>query len=57
MVSASIIAIDDVTALRIDSALLDWASIPVQMRFNKAFQQVLIERLARTTFELAKYVS
>jgi serine/threonine protein kinase len=55
--SASIIAIDDVTALRIDSALLDWASIPVQMRFNKAFQQVLIERLARTTFELAKYVS
>jgi hypothetical protein len=29
----------------------------VQMRFNKAFQQVLIERLARTTFELAKYVS
>ncbi len=55
--SASIIAIDDVTALRIDSALLDWASIPVQMRFNKSFQQVLIERLARTTFELAKYVS
>jgi hypothetical protein len=55
--SASIIAIDDVTALSIDSALLDWASIPVQMRFNKVFQQVLIERLARTTFELAKYVS
>jgi serine/threonine-protein kinase len=55
--SASIVAIDDVTALRIDSALLDWASIPVQMRFNKSFQQVLIERLARTTFELAKYVS
>ncbi len=55
--SASIVAIDDVTALSIDSALLDWASIPVQMRFNKVFQQVLIERLAHTTFELAKYVS
>jgi len=55
--SASIVAVDDVTALKIDSALLDWASIPVQMRFNKVFQQVLIERLARTTFELAKYVS
>ena len=55
--SASIVAVDDVTALRIDSALLDWASIPVQMRFNKVFQQVLIERLARTTFELAKYIS
>jgi serine/threonine protein kinase len=55
--SASILAIDDVSALKIDTALLDWASIPVQMRFNKAFQQVLIERLARTTFELAKHVS
>ena len=55
--SASIVAIDHVTALRIDSALLDWASIPVQMRFNKAFQQALIERLASTTFELAKYLS
>jgi len=55
--SASITALDDVTALKIDHALLDWASIPVQMRFNKVFQQVLIERLARTTFELAKHVS
>ena len=55
--SASILAIDDVCALKIDTALLDWASIPVQMRFNKVFQQVLIERLARTTFELAKHVS
>ena len=55
--SASITAVDDVTALKIDRALLDWASIPVQMRFNKVFQQVLIERLARTTFELAKHVS
>jgi CRP-like cAMP-binding protein len=55
--SASIIAVDDVTALKIDSALLNWASIPVQMRFSRSFQQVLIERLARTTFELAKHVS
>ena len=55
--SASIVTVDDVTALKIDAALLDWASIPTQMRFNKVFQQVLIERLARTTFELAKYVS
>ena len=55
--SASIVAMDDITALKIDAALLDWASIPVQMRFNKVFQQVLIERLARTTFELAKHVS
>lgn len=55
--SASIACVEDVAALRIDSALLDWASIGVQMRFNKVFQEVLIERLARTTFELAKHVS
>jgi serine/threonine protein kinase len=55
--SASIVAVDNITALKIDSALLHWASISVQRRFNKAFQQVLIERLARTTFELAKHVS
>ena len=55
--SASITCVEDVAALRIDSALLDWASLGVQMRFNKVFQEVLIERLARTTFELAKHVS
>ena len=55
--SASITSLDKVTALKIESALLDWASIPVQMRFNKVFQQILIERLARTTYELAKHVS
>jgi serine/threonine protein kinase len=55
--SASITAVGDVTALKFDSALLEWASTGVQMRFKKVFQQVLIDRLARTTFELAKYVS
>ncbi|MDX1431296.1 MAG: serine/threonine-protein kinase [Gammaproteobacteria bacterium] len=55
--SASITAAENVTAIKIESALLDWASIPVQMRFNRVFQQILIERLARTTYELAKYVS
>jgi len=55
--SASIVAMEDITALKIDASLLNWASISVQMRFNKVFQQVLIERLARTTFELAKHVS
>lgn len=54
--SASIIAISDVTALEIDAELLEWASTGVQMRFKKVFQQVLIDRLARTTFELAKHV-
>jgi len=52
--SATVVARDDVTTLKIDSALMEWASIPVQMRFNKVFQQTLIERLTRTTVELAK---
>jgi len=52
--SASVVARSDVGAIKIDSALMEWASIPVQMRFNKAFQAVLIERLARTTRELAR---
>lgn len=54
--SASIAAIDDVSAIKIDAALLDWASLGAQMRFGKVFQRVLIERLARTTIELSKHV-
>ena len=38
-------------------ALADWAWIPVQMRVNKAFQRTLIDRLMRTTLELAKHVA
>jgi serine/threonine protein kinase len=52
--SASVIARSDVGAIKVDAALMEWASIPVQMRFNKAFQLTLIERLAATTRELAK---
>ncbi len=55
--SANITARTDVTAIRVDGALVDWASIPVQMRFNKAFQRTLVERLLRTTMELAKHVA
>lgn len=55
--SANITSRTDVTAIRIDGALVDWASIPVQMRFNKAFQKTLVERLLRTTLELAKHVA
>jgi serine/threonine-protein kinase len=54
--SATVSARSDVGAIKIDAALMEWASIPVQMRFNKAFQSVLIERLARTTRELAKHL-
>jgi serine/threonine-protein kinase len=52
--SATVLARSDVAAIKVDAALMEWASIPVQLRFNKAFQQVLIQRLARTTRELAQ---
>ena len=55
--SANIVARTDLTTIRIDGALVDWASIPVQMRLNKAFQRTLVERLLRTTMELAKHVA
>ena len=55
--SASVTARTDVTAIKVDGALVDWASIPVQIRLNKAFQRTLVERLLRTTMELAKHVA
>jgi serine/threonine protein kinase len=47
--TASVTARSDVAAIKVDVALMEWASIPVQMRFNRAFQKTLIDRLARTT--------
>jgi serine/threonine protein kinase len=55
--SANIVARSDVTAIKVDGALAEWASIPVQMRVSKAFQRTLVERLQRTTLELAKHVA
>ena len=52
--TASVIALDDVVCLKIDALLMEWASLPCQMRFSKVFQQTLIERLSKTTIELAK---
>ncbi|MFT5445952.1 MAG: serine/threonine protein kinase [Gammaproteobacteria bacterium] len=51
--TATVMARSDVGAIKVDAALMEWASIPVQMRFNKTFQQTLIDRLAQTTRDLA----
>ena len=51
--SASVVAKGAVTVLKIDEPLSDWASLPCQLHFNKAFQRVLIERLAQTTEKLS----
>ncbi len=55
--SASIVAIDDVELLRIDAALMEQASPPTQLRFSQIFLRTLIERLASTSEELARYVA
>lgn len=55
--STSVVAVDDVSMLKIDAALTEWASIPCQMRFNKAFIRVLINRLAQTSVRLAEYLN
>lgn len=54
--TASVAARGDVLAIRIDTSLVEWASIPCQMRFHKAFQQILIDRLANTSVQLARYI-
>lgn len=51
--TATVMARSDVGAIKVDAALMQWASILVQMRFNKTFQQTLIGRLVKTTQDLA----
>ena len=55
--SATVTAVGGVTLLKIDAALIEWASIPCQMRFNKAFVRVLINRLAETSQRLAQHLN
>jgi len=55
--SASIVAIGDVELLRVDAALMEQASTTTQLRFNQIFLRTLIERLATTSEELARYVA
>ena len=51
--SASIVAKDDVALLKINSSLMDEASLNCQLRFNKVFIKTLIERLTRTSERLS----
>lgn len=55
--TASIVTTDEVTVMKIASSLREWASLPVQIRINKAFQQTLIERLTESNRRLAKVIS
>ena len=52
--TASIFTLDEVTLLRINSSLMEQASMTCQLRFTQVFLHTLIERLARTSDKLAR---
>ena len=54
--TATVTAQNNVLAIKLDVPISNWGSIPVQMRFNSAFQKTLARRLATTTRELGKFV-
>ncbi len=54
--TASVIAAEAVTLLRIDAPLADWASLSLQLRLSRALQQVLVERLSDATKRLARHL-
>ena len=54
--TATVVARNNVLALKIEIPVSKWGSIPVQMRFNTAFQRTLVERLTHTTRELGKFI-
>ena len=54
--TATVVARNNVSAMKFEIPISKWGSIPVQMRFNSAFQRTLVERLERTTRELGKFI-
>lgn len=54
--TATVVARNNVSAMKFEIPISKWGSIPVQMRFNSAFQKTLVERLERTTRELGKFI-
>lgn len=51
---ASIIAAREVTVLKVTGDLRRWASLPLQMRLMRLFQDTLIQRLAHTSKRLSQ---
>jgi serine/threonine-protein kinase len=52
--SATVTARGGVACLKVSGSLTEWASLPCQLRLSRAFQQTLIDRLARTSEALAR---
>ncbi len=55
--SATVLANRDSTIVKVERDYKEWASLPSQVRLNRAFQEVLIERLQQTSKELARALS
>ena len=52
--SATVKTLTKVAALHITGKLAEWASLPLQMRVNKSFQQALIDRILRANDRLVR---
>jgi eukaryotic-like serine/threonine-protein kinase len=50
--TATVTALSKVSVLQIDAKMSEWASLPLQMRVNRAFQVALINRLVRANDRL-----
>ncbi len=52
--TATVLANRDSTIVKVERDFKEWASLPTQVRLNRSFQEVLIERLQATSKELAR---
>lgn len=52
--TAEVKALSNIVVLKIDQEIKKWASLPCQLRMNRVFQEVLIERLSATSKALAR---
>ena len=55
--TATVVTNRESTILKIEGDFKEWASLPSQVRLNRAFQEVLIERLQTTSKALARALS
>jgi len=52
--TATVLTNRDSTIVKVERDFKEWASLPTQVRLNRSFQEVLIERLQATSKELAR---
>ena len=55
--TATVAVNHDSTVIKVERDFKEWASLPSQVRLNRAFQEVLIDRLQQTSKALARALS